>query len=356
MMRAGVVILNWNGWGDTVECLESVFRLDPAPRQVVVCDNGSTDGSVERIRQWAEGRLDAAPASGPLRRFTVPPVAKPVGLILLDRVAAETGSGPGGGTDAVGALVLIRTGGNLGFAGGNNVGLRYLLKQGDIDCVWLLNNDTVVPPESLGRLMATLQAHPDVGMVGSTLLYYDNPDVVQALGGCTYNRWLGMPRPRGLGQPAATVGDAPRPDGDLAYVSAASLLVRRALLEDVGLMAEHYFLYYEELDWVARCRGRYGLAHQPHSIVYHKEGASIGSAEKVEKRSLLSDYYSKRNRVRFACRHRPVFVPTVILGNIAVAAWFATRGDWARARVVLRATLGLPLPQGPQQSPPRTPA
>lgn len=122
-----VIILNWNGWEDTIECLESVFRNIYPSYTVIVCDNGSHDGSLERIKLWAEGKLDVlVPSHNPLRPLSYPPVIKPIPYIEYYREDAEKG----GINDGKIPLVLIQTGGNLGFAGGNNVGLRYILARG----------------------------------------------------------------------------------------------------------------------------------------------------------------------------------------------------------------------------------
>src|SRR3990172_7009722 len=113
-----ILIVNWNGWGDTVECLESVFRNDYPDYQVIVCDNGSEDGSLDLIRAWAEGNLDVfVPEDNPLRRLSIPPFAKPVPWVELDREQAETG---GAGARDGARLILVQTGANLGFAGGDN--------------------------------------------------------------------------------------------------------------------------------------------------------------------------------------------------------------------------------------------
>ena len=172
MSRVAVVLVNWNGWKDTVECLESLFRLDDREVRVVVCDNASSDGSVERVKAWANG-LAVAPCDAPatLRPLILPPVAKPIPFAELDRATAEVGGDP----DCDPPLIIIRTGGNLGFAGGNNVGLRYLLARGGFDFAWLLNNDTVVDPASLGHLVAEFSSRPQLGICGSTLLCYDDP-------------------------------------------------------------------------------------------------------------------------------------------------------------------------------------
>ena len=333
-MRTCVVIVNWKGWRDTLECLESLLRSDFPALTVVVCDNASGDGSADRIRDWAEGRLEVCvPAGNPLRSLSHPPVPKPVTLVEYTREEAEAG---GDRTRPEPAVVLVNTGGNLGFAGGNNVGLRYVLARGEYDFVWLLNNDTVVRPDALRQMVDTALADPAIGVVGSTLLYYDRPDRVQALGGASYNRWLALPRQIGTMQ----LAEQPvRPDEVLArmdYVAGASMLVTLRFLREVGLLSEDYFLYFEELDWAERARGRFRLAYAPDSIVYHREGATIGSGGQDDGKSWTADYHFHRNRLRFTRNFAPARLPTVYLGLVVSMLRRARRGRWDRVRMLLR--------------------
>src|SRR4051794_34179335 len=180
-----VIVLNWNGWKNTIECLESVFRLNYPAFTVVVCDNGSTDGSLDRIRAWAEGKLPATCSSADLARLVAPPVAKPISHVTID--AADPAAGAAFGV----RLVLIPTGANRGFAGGNNVGLRYALSRDDIEYFWVLNNDTVVERDALSRLIEAMKDDPQLGLCGSVLRNYGSPGSVLTLGGRKYNRWTG---------------------------------------------------------------------------------------------------------------------------------------------------------------------
>jgi GT2 family glycosyltransferase len=332
-MSVCTILLNWNGWTDTVECLESLFRSDYPPTPVVVCDNGSEDGSLERIRAWAEGRLDVwLPREQALRELVLPPVAKPIPYVEYTREEAERGGDPGA---ADVPLVLVRTGGNLGYAGGNNVGLRYALARGDRDMVWLLNNDTVVRPDTLRPLVEELRGAPDVGICGSTLLSYHAPGVVQTLGGARYNRWLALSRNIGEGAPAGALPSRRAVLRRLDYVTGASMLVSRALLTELGLLNEDYFLYFEELDWSTRARGRFRISWAPESVVYHKEGASIGGSSRDKAKSWTSDYHFVRSRLLFTRRYARRAMPTVYLALLVAALRRVMRRQWPHARMVI---------------------
>jgi len=275
--NAAVLLVNWNGWKDTIECLESVQQSLGVSFRLVVCDNGSQDHSLDKIAAWASA------GGTPFVRY--------------DRAQAERG----GQAEENAPLVLIQTGANLGFAGGNNVGLRYCLAHGGFDYVWVLNNDTVVAPDALVQLVARMQQDPAIGMCGSKLVFYHHRDTVQAYGGSAFDARRGVVVPIGQFQPVNAVCDVPAVEAHMAYVVGASMLVSKTFLQTVGLMCEDYFLYFEEIDWAFRARGKFKLAYADASVVWHKEGGSIGSSSTREA-SATSTRYLYRNRIIFNWR------------------------------------------------------
>jgi hypothetical protein len=326
--RVYVLLLNWRGWADTIECLESVFRQRYANYRVIVCDNASPDDSVERIRGWAAGKLQAAVADGhPLARLTSPPVPKPLSLAEYDRATAEGGGGPGV-DDA--SIVLIHTGENLGFAGGNNVGIRFALSRGDADYVWLLNNDTVVDPDALAIMVERAEGDSEIGMVGAKLLHYDEPAVVQAIAGGMLTSWQGL---------ATHVGSGTRDDGrwtepmEVDCIVGACLLVKTVVVRDVGLLDETYFIYSEELDWCwsARKNG-WKLIYAPGSVVWHKVSSTMGQ------KSPLQEYHAARGTLYFVEKHFPRLFP-IAFGYSLYRTLLPklVRRQPERARAVLRA-------------------
>lgn len=333
--RVYVALLNWNGWGDTLECLESVFRSDYPDFQVIVCDNASEDGSMDRLKAWAGGRFDLAEPSchQSLASLSFPPVRKPIPYVLYGRGAAEAG---GGGSDSSARLILIETGANLGFAGGCNIALHYALARDDFAYIWLLNNDAVVNADALSELVHRMRERPDAGICGSTLMYYHAPETIQALGGAQYNKWLGTRSPIGAHRPASMPVEVAEVEKKMSYVSGASMLVSRGFLHEIGLLCEDYFLYYEEIDWAMRARGRYALAYAPGSIVYHKEGGTIGSP----RISARAEYLALRNRLLFTRKRVPVAFPTVWLGFLVVILNRLRRGQFDRIGKILRIMFG----------------
>jgi len=286
-----IVILNWNGWRDTHVCLGSLKGLDYPNYRVVVVDNASEDGSEARLRELHPD------------------------------------------------VTLLQSGANLGFAGGNNVGLHYALQNG-AEYVWLLNNDTLVEADALTELVEKMQREPGLGLCGSTLIYESQRDTVQALGGARYNRWLGSVRHLGQHQARTQTIDEGAVERELDYLIGASMLASRAFLEQVGLMQDGYFLYFEELDWAARARGRFGLGYAAKSIVYHKEGSSIGGTGRAKAaKSYTADLYALKNRVRFTRRFYPYALPTVYLGLLVALFNRLRRRQWKRVALVARIML-----------------
>lgn len=285
-----IVILNWNGWKDTIECLQSLSLLKHQNFSVVVVDNASTDSSREKLLAWASG------AESPLR-FTA--VIDEADLDSWDAALRNT------------EWVYIQSSVNGGFAAGNNLGIRLAMQAG-CQYVWLLNNDTVVESQTLVALENHVAKNPDIGMCGSILCYYNDRAVVQAVGGVSFNYWLARGEQLGHGLLLDDARVKKLAQHAPTYVAGASLFMPIKFLQDVGLMEERYFLYFEEIDWAVRAQGKWKIATAADSIVYHKEGASIGTASRG-KRSVLSQYYLNRNLIRFYALRKPWLLPVAVI-------------------------------------------
>jgi hypothetical protein len=312
-----VLTLNWNRAGDTIACMRSVHALSHRNCSYVVCDNASQPESVAALRAWGAdlpgGLEEAAPG--------------------------ETLASP----HQAGRTVLLHTGGNLGYAGGINVGLRHALAQGDADFVWVLNNDTEVEADALSALLRHVRSDPRIGLCGSTLILHGDRDRVQAFGGAAYTPWRARSVALGAFSALDRCPTSPTEvESHMAYVIGAAMLVTRAFLDQVGLMDERYFLYSEEHDWAHRGRASgYALGWAPGSRVFHKHGATIGTSP--DGGSTLSLFYLYRSKVLFTARHYPYWLPTAVLmlGWEAAKlllkgrpskAWAAWRGMAAAAR------------------------
>ncbi|HXS75893.1 MAG TPA: glycosyltransferase family 2 protein [Terracidiphilus sp.] len=323
MPKVYIILVNWNGWEDTIECLESVFRLEYGNFCVIVCDNGSTDDSLSRIGEWADGKIQPVCGNPDMKHLSYPSYPKPIPFLTM---------GPAIPKDLAGRnerLFLIQIGENLGFAGGNNVGLRIALDTGDLDYAWLLNNDTAVDPKALLHLVGRMEENPDSGICGSALLYYDDGKTVQALGGARYDWWTARVHHVGCGLKMDKAPPRQEVEQQLDYIVGASMLIRRAFLEDVGLMSERYFLFFEEIDWITRAKGRYQLVYSPESIVYHKQGKSTGEGSATSGQDDVAGLYGPRNRILYTRTHRPIALALVVPSVMASAAYRLLTGQFA---------------------------
>jgi GT2 family glycosyltransferase len=331
-----IVLVNYKGWADTIECLESVFRSDYPHFAVVVCDNNSQDNSLGYIWSWAQGEREATLSFTPpeIQVLVRPPVPKPLPVLEV----GEAGVGEPGPEVKAGTLVLVQAKQNLGFAGGNNVGIRFAQSRGGYDYLWFLNNDTVIEPDALRRLVhyaeAQKAAGAKTGIIGATLRYYRQPRRLQAIGG-RYNKWLGTTRHLGAEEEDRGQYQAFDPE-KMDYVVGASMLVSKDFVEEVGPMSEEYFLYFEELDWALRSKKKgWKLGYCPACRVYHKEGGSTGSGSKDEK-SEFSDLYSLKNRVVLTRKFYPTCLPVVYLGFGAVFLNRIRRGQYGRVQKIIK--------------------
>jgi len=236
-----IVLLNWNGMEDTLACLDSLRSLTFTNYNIIVVDNGSTDGSVHEIKTNFPD------------------------------------------------LTVIETGQNLGYAEGNNVGIRYALEH-DAEFIFLLNNDTIVAPDVLDQLANAALQNPDAGVFGATLFYMDKPDTVWFAGA----QWNAQ----------KLVFDFPYQDQTLPnnintatdYACGAALFFRAEVAHSIGLLDARFFLVWEESDWCLRAtRAGYGCKQVPTAYVWHKVGASFSGES-----SPLRQYFSFRNRLLWA--------------------------------------------------------
>lgn len=284
-----IIVLNYNGWNDTIECLESLLQLTYENKQILVVDNNSPDGSLEQLRDWLQSRYGNT--TGGFAEITEE-------TILSEKTSLF---------DPASDIVLIKAQENRGFASGNNIAMKLAVKLNDFEYLWLLNNDTVVDQNSLSALVRQAKhlkkAGKRVGICGSKLLDYYKPDTIQALGG-KFNAITFT-----TSHVSENIKDTPALDVneiEQDYVVGASMFVSREFIASVGLLSEDYFLYFEELDWAKRgLKNGFSLGYAYASKVYHKEGKSIGSSLKGQIKSALADYHGIRSKIIFVKKFYP---------------------------------------------------
>jgi GT2 family glycosyltransferase len=328
-----VILVNWNGWRDVIECLDSLLAQSYSNTHIFVVDNDSGDSSVEHIDTWCRSpRREAGWANlDGVARFTGLEPRAPVACRIVERPSTDLPPPLAGCR-----LTLIRSGANLGFAGGCNVGIRAAGMEA-YDFFWFLNTDAVAHRDALDAMVRRAQAEARIGIVGSTIRYYDRPDTVQALGGARMDPSTIVTRHIGEGLSVDAVPSDPAViERDLVYVCGASMFVSSRFVRDVGLMQEDYFLFGEELDWAMRGRDRFTWAYAPSSYVFHKSGAASKAVPEFSTRM----YY--RNRIRLAARFFPEHLPAVRRTLVVELLRHALRGRWMHARVVASALRDAP--------------
>jgi GT2 family glycosyltransferase len=271
----------------------------------------------------------------------VAPDDLPFALTPCPKPLALGGSQDGGPKDgAAHRLTLIETGVNGGFAFGVNAGLARLAADPEVERFWILNPDSVVPPQT-ARAFAT-EPGPAQGfaLMGGRVLYLDSPDIIQIDGGLL-DRRTGVTGNIGLYQPHSTT--PPPPPARLAFITGASMVASRTFYDRAGPMPEEYFLYYEEVDW-ALGRGDLPLAYCPGAVVYHRAGTAIGSPAPGRPASPFSLYFKHRGRLRFVRRHFPRSVLTAQAYSLAKAAQLLLKGYPAEAGALLSGAFDLAPP------------
>jgi GT2 family glycosyltransferase len=191
-------------------------------------------------------------------------------------------------------ITFIRSDVNLGFAGGNNLGVR--AAKGEY--LFFVNNDTEFTAGLVSSLAAILDENTSVGMVSPKIRYHDQPTILQYAGFTNMNYYT--MRNSCVGQFEEDKGQYDNTTGPTGYVHGAAMMVRRHAIDKAGLMAENFFLYYEEMDWNDHIkRAGYQIWLQPKALIYHKESVSVGRI------SGLKEYFMNRNRILFIRRNAP---------------------------------------------------
>jgi len=280
-----VIILNWNGKKDTQECLDSLASQEYPLHKIIVVDNGSTDGSLEALRgmfPWVE-------------------------------------------------FLPQKT--NIGYAKGCNAGIKSALKK-KADFIFLLNNDTVLHPKCIGRLVDAAQADPHIGIVGPKIYYHDQKDRIWFAGGrISYflgNTWHLGNRRRDKGGYEGTI--------DADYVTGCAMLIKRELIERIGFFDANYHSYFEDCDLCVRANKQdYRVICAREACIWHKISASSGGGF-----TALKAYHKIVSGKRFFRSYAPPLlfrssIPVFTgLYFITLVIWKALRGEFGFGRAVFQ--------------------
>lgn len=276
--QVSIIILNWNGYKDTVECISSLEEIVYENCQIVLVDNGSDINEAEILE----------------KDFSI--------------------------------IKTIRSDKNLGFSGGNNVGIKYALDL-NADYILLLNNDTIVKTNFLKPLLKKFLDEKEVGIVAPMINYYDEPQRIWTVGGS-----ISRIRGSGFADSNKWESQVSNEDREVGFVSGCCMLIRREVFEKIGLLDENYFLYLEDTDFCYRIKeAGYKIFMTPKSKIFHKVNSS------TKNNSLLPLYYTTRNRLYFAKKNFKVafyltLVYMLIVMTIKSIYWIIVgRGKYVKA-------------------------
>lgn len=273
-----IVVLNWNNYEDTAECLSSLNDLVYENYHIVLVDNGSTDSSAHELKQ-------AFPQAH---------------IIINDQ--------------------------NIGFAAGCNVGIRYSLNE-EADCVLLINNDAVLESKSLGPAVKTLFSREDIGIVGGKIKQYHNPSHIQTTGVKRIIWPIMTSRTAGAGE--KDKGQFDKKDKRKA-ISGALMLIKKKVFETVGLLPAEYFFSCEDIDFCLKVRKKgFQIMYEPKFVAYHKGGESSGESPKQ-----IYSYFLHRNLLINRCINSPWS------GVGRILLYLYARGYWYK-RYVKRESLDI---------------
>lgn len=249
MKTVSIITVNFNHNHITEELLSSITRENKYPAiEIIVVDNGS---KINPVPEWKEKYKH---------------------------------------------VIFIRSEKNLGFAGGNNVGI----KAAKGDYLFFVNNDTEFTEGLVDELVTTLDDHPEVGMISPKIRYFDQPEVLQYVGYTDMNYFTA--RNKQLGQFEKDNGQYDNIVGKTGFGHGAAMMIKREAIDKAGMMAENFFLYYEEMDWCDHIKhAGYEVWINTNALIFHKESVSVG------KKSALKEYFMNRNRILFIRRNTPFF-------------------------------------------------
>ena len=288
--KVAIIILNWNGWRDTIECLESLFKIEYPNYNVIVVDNGSSDNSLDKIREYCQGKLKVES-----KFFEYSFSNKPIEMTeydeedipLLKKIEIHESS------PSNRKLIMIKNQENYGFAVGNNIGIEFTKKYLDPDYLLLLNNDTVVNEDFLNELIKTAK-RGKYGIIGPKVYYYDFPNKLQVTR-TKIHYSKGYVTSVGIGE-----YDKDQYDKiiETDHAPGSCFLIKKEVIDKIGLLNSNYYCYWEEVDYCVRAlKSNYPSAYCSNSKIWHKVSKS---SNKV---TGFFIYFMTRNMLWFLNEH-----------------------------------------------------
>lgn len=256
-MHVSIIVLNYNGWQHTIECINSLLSLNYESFDILIVDNNSTDMSVIKIKDWLCSKCS-------------------VGDNANEYIANNNIN-----------IRIIMNASNVGYAAGNNIGIKKEIDKYRSNYIWLLNNDTVVESNALQYMVNIMEINHDIAICGSKIIDYYNRDIILSLG-TMYDRFWGLHK---------NVKELSKLY-DIDGVQGCSMFIRSRCINIIGLLPEEYFMYFEESDYCLKAKiSKFKIVTSTDSIVYHKEGAASGVNSSQFIINVFNDLLCLRNRL-----------------------------------------------------------
>ncbi len=291
--KISIIILNWNRWKDTIECLESLYTIIYPNYEIIVVDNGSTDGSVKKIKDWSNNKTLK------YYEYTKKELENNTYFRIkrkIDKLSSNK------------KLFILKNEKNYGFAEGNNTAIKQILKEKSSKYVLVLNNDTVVHKFFLNELIKTIEANPRIGVVGPKILNYYNPNMIDSISILIDSMGGGFSEGHGK-------KDIYKNDKPVFGISGCCILISVdaiiKIIDSFGyFFDECFYLYYEDVDlaWRINLLGLKSYFSSK-SKIYHKESKSSG------KFSTFKSFYIIRNRLFITFKYYPFINLVTALKN-----------------------------------------
>lgn len=273
--QVSIVVLNWNNWKDTIECLESLYQSEYQNYNIIVVDNASTDESIDKIKEYCKGNLRVSSLF-----FDYSSQNKPIFICELTDKSLRNGivfTQSELKFPSCKKLFLIKNEKNFGYTVGNNIGCVFSLKNLKSDYIFILNNDTVIDRKCLQELIEFIEFNNKIGIIGPEIRRYSNPKIIQFK-----DKYFDIKTPT-----------------EVDWVSGCAFIIRSALIRKIGLLDPRYLFYYEETDYYHRVRREgYTIIYYPtKNKVFHKISAT---AKKIPGFTL---FYMSRNYFIFTKKY-----------------------------------------------------
>ena len=264
-----IILLNWNGWEDTVECLESLYQIKYPNYNVIVIDNASTNESIMKLKEYCKGKIKIKS-----KFFKYDIENKPINIIELNESELINEIYLMDDLTPQKSLIFIKNDKNYGFAEGNNIGMEYAIKNLDPDYVLLLNNDTVVDKYFLNELVKIGESSAKIGCVGPKIYYYDFKGSKNVINFAGSKMSLYTTRGKCFGCNEVDLGQHDKIK-ETSRVEGCCMLIKTDVIKKVGMFDPIYFAYWEETDLCMRIKNDgFKLLYVPKAKIWHKVGTA----------------------------------------------------------------------------------